>query len=392
MGEFLDYSYKGFNYKLYVPSDYQEETEFPLMVLLHGCHQNPDDFAAGTKMNQLAEQENFLVLYPNMKQLFNPLNLSDYNPFGCWNWFLDNNQHRDMGHPKFIYTLINEVTRNYRVDSNKVFAAGLSAGAALACILGVTYPDVFNGIGVCAGLPYGAANVSFLTDPMAKAASESMQQGVSDPFACGNSAFEEMGRFRKKMPVIVFHGICDTIVHPINAQQVIIQWIQTNFLINGGKGKADVTPMFVKSDFMNGKSYTQHVYSDGCDNPLLELWMIDQMGHTWSGGSPNGSYTDPLGPNATEIIWNFFKRSSQTPVERSGLLEHPGRIEQPAQPEQFEHPKLPAPSEQFEYPGQPAPSEQFVPLEQPEQSEQHAGPAKKNLFRTLLEKLFKKRR
>ena len=116
---------------------------------------------------------------------------------------------------------------------------------------------------------------------------------------------------KKKMRVIVFHGIRDTVVHPINGQQVITQWAQTNFLVDGGEGLADVTPAVIKSDIINGKSYTQHIYHDGDGEPLLELWMIDQMGHTWSGGSPNGSYTDPAGPNATEIIWNFFSPQQQ---------------------------------------------------------------------------------
>ncbi|MEH7484790.1 PHB depolymerase family esterase [Neobacillus drentensis] len=325
MGKFLNFSYKDFRYKLYVPSEYQAEKDTPLMVMLHGCEQDPDDFAAGTNMNELAEKENFLVLYPDMNHLFNPSNPAAYNPFGCWNWFLDKNQHRGEGHPKLINGMINQVKRTYSIDSSKVYAAGLSAGAALACILGVTYPDVFSGIAVCAGLPYDAANVFFLTDPMAKASKESMQKGVSDPYACGNSAFQEMGKFKKKMPVIVFHGICDTVVHPINGQQVIIQWAQTNFLVEGGTGRADITPHQVKSDLINGKSCTKHVYGDGGGELLMELWMIDQMGHAWSGGSSNGSYTDPLGPNATEIIWNFFTKHHQHTVENlvEDLVETP---------------------------------------------------------------------
>lgn len=315
LGEFLDFLYEDFRYKLFVPSEYQAEKDTPLMVMLHGCEQNPDDFAAGTNMNGLAEKENFLVLYPDMNHLFNPWNPSGYNPFGCWNWFLDKNQHRGEGHPKLINAIINQVKSTYLIDSSEVYVAGLSAGAALACILGVTYPDVFSGIGVCSGLPYDAANVFFLTDPMAMAAKEGMQKGVSDPYSCGNSAFQEMGKFKKKMPVIVFHGICDTIVHPINGQQVIIQWAQTNFLVEGGTGRADITPLQVKSGLINGKSCTQHVFGDGGGERLMELWMIDQMGHTWSGGSSNGSYTDPSGPNATEIIWNFFTKHHQRPVE-----------------------------------------------------------------------------
>lgn len=309
MGEFLDFVYKNFNYKLYIPDQYQKEKEMPLLVMLHGCGQDPDDFAAGTKMNVLAEHENFIVLYPDMNHLFNPADPAGYNPLGCWNWFLDQNQHRGKGHPKLIYNMIGEVKKKYSIDSQKVYAAGFSAGASLACILGVTYPDVYNGIAICSGLAYDAANVFLLTDPLAEAAANAMLYGVSDPYACGNSAFHEMGKYKRKMPVIVFHGTWDTTVHPINGEQVIIQWAQTNFLAEGGHGKADVTPAQVKRDTINGKSFTRKIYSDGNADPLLELWMVDQMEHAWSGGSLDGSFTDPSGPKATEIIWKFLSKN-----------------------------------------------------------------------------------
>ncbi|WP_458413742.1 alpha/beta hydrolase family esterase [Schinkia sp. CFF1] len=311
MGEFLNFRYLDFKYKLYVSGEDHSAKEFPLLVMLHGCGQNPDDFAAGTNINILAEKEKFLVLYPDMNHPFNPSDPSGYNPFGCWNWFLDKNQHRGEGHPKLIYEMINDVKSKYRVDSEKVYAVGFSAGGSLACILGVTYPDVFSSIGIYSGLAYDAANVFFLTDPMAKEAKLRMEKGVLDPYECGNNAFQEMGEYRKKMRVIVFHGTSDTTVNPINGQQVITQWAQTNFLVEGGKGNADVSPAVVNSDIINGKSFTQHIYNDGEGDSLLELWMIGDMGHTWSGGSPNGSYTDPKGPNATEIIWNFLSKQHQ---------------------------------------------------------------------------------
>ncbi|WP_071392901.1 extracellular catalytic domain type 1 short-chain-length polyhydroxyalkanoate depolymerase [Bacillus tuaregi] len=313
MGEFLDFVYENFNYKLYIPSIYHGDQELPLLVMLHGCGQNPDDFAAGTRMNELAEKEAFLVLYPDMNHHLDPREPSAYNPFGCWNWFLDKNQHRGEGHPKLIYGMILEVGRTYRIDSVRVYAAGLSAGGSMACILGVTYPDVFNGIAICSGLAYSAANVSILSDPRAEKAKKAMENGVADPYECGNRAFQEMGDFKKKMPVIVFHGTCDTTVHPINGLQVITQWAQTHFLIDGGEGHANIVPARVKSGIINGNSYTQHVYHDGDDEPRLELWTIEQLGHAWSGGSPNGSYTDPFGPNASEMIWKFFSQSQQQP-------------------------------------------------------------------------------
>jgi poly(hydroxyalkanoate) depolymerase family esterase len=378
LGEFLNFIYQDFKYKLYVPGEYHSDKESPLLVMLHGCGQDPDDFALGTNMNSLAEKENFLVLYPDMNHMFNPSDLAGYNPFGCWNWFLDNNQHRGKGHPKLIYEIINEVKSEYKIDSDKVYAAGLSAGGSLACILGVTYPDVFNGIGICSGLAYDAANVFFLTDPMGEEAKKSMEKGVPDPYACGNSAFQEMGEYRKKVRVIVFHGIWDTTVHPINGQQVITQWAQTNFLVEGGKGLADVTPSLVKSDIINGKSYTQHLYNDGDGEPLLELWMIDKMGHTWSGGSLTGSYTDPSGPNATEIIWNFFSKYQQQPEEEQ--IETPGNT----------HVQLPV--------NELVPSPDNQPVETPTESAEESAEElpiespKKNFFSQLLSKLWKKKK
>ena len=370
MGEFLDFIYHDFKYKLYVPGEYNSHKESPLLVMLHGCGQDPDDFATGTNMNTLAEKENFLVLYPDMNHLLNPTDLAGYNPFGCWNWFLDKNQHRGKGHPKLIYEIINEVKSKYKIDSNQVYAAGLSAGGSLACILGATYPDVFNGIGICSGVVYGAANVYFLTDPMADEAKKRMEKGVPDPYACGKSAFQEMKEYKKIMRVIVFHGICDTIVHPINGQQVITQWAQTNFLVDGGIGQADVTPALVKSDIIHGKSYTQQIYHDGNGEPQLELWMIDQMGHAWSGGSPNGSFTDSSGPNATEIIWNFLSNNQQQPEEKQIETQ----VHKPllAQVEPEDHQPTQTPTE----------TEAELPIESP----------KKNFFSRFLTKLMKKKK
>jgi poly(hydroxyalkanoate) depolymerase family esterase len=390
LGEFLDFIYHDFKYKLYVPGEYNSDKESPLLVMLHGCGQNPDDFAAGTNINTLAEKEKFLVLYPDMNHLLNPSDLAGYNPFGCWNWFLDKNQHRGKGHPKLIYEIVNEIKSKYNIDSNKVYAAGLSAGGSLACILGVTYPDVFNSIGICSGLAYDAANVFFLTDPMAEEAKKSMEKGVPDPYACGNSAFQEMGEYKKKIRVIVFHGICDTTVHPINGQQVITQWAQTNFLVEGGIGFADVTPALFKSDIINGKSYTQHVYNDGDGEPLLELWMIDKMGHTWSGGSPNGSYTDPSGPNATEIIWNFFSKHQQQPEEK--LIETPAKKTVSALVELPVNPPVQTPTETAaELPIESSVKTSIELTVKPQDESPRESP-KKNFFSILLSKLLKKKK
>lgn len=308
MSKFLEFSFEGngfqegllgFSYKLYVPSGYERGTKLPLMVMVHGCKQNPDDFAAGTRMNELAEKENFLVLYPA-----HPIQVELMNPDGCWLWFEDNNLHRGTGgEPDIIVGMIDQVKKHYSVDSNRIYAAGLSSGAAMTSILGATYPDVFSGIGICSGLEYHGADLEEFDNPLI-----AMDKGGSDPYKCGEKAFQEMGDQKRKMPVIVFHGTSDDIVHPINAQLLITQWSQTNFLIEDGKGKVDVTPTSVKADIVNGKSYLQTVYHDPSGYPLLELWLVNGMQHAWSGGNSDGSYTDPQGPDASSIIWNFLKR------------------------------------------------------------------------------------
>lgn len=298
-GEYVHDSLLGFTYKLFVPSGYQKGTKVPLMVMVHGCKQNPDDFAAGTRMNEIAEKENFLVLYPE-----HPIQVELANPDGCWRWFEDRNLHRGRGgEPDIIVGMIHEVKKHYSIDSNRIFAAGLSSGAAMTSNLGATYPDVFSGIGICSGVEYCAADIEDLENPLA-----AMDKGGDDPYKSAEKAFLEMGANKRKIPVIVFHGTSDNIVHPINAEQLITQWSQTNFLVEGGIGKAEIIPASVQAEIVNGRSYLKNVYHDQNGYPLMELWLINGMGHAWSGGSSEGSYTDTLGPDASTIIWDFFVR------------------------------------------------------------------------------------
>ena len=215
-----------------------------------------------------------------------------------------------------------------------------------------------------------------------------MEKGVFDPFSCGESAFHEMGEYKKKMRVIVFHGIGDTIVHPINGQQVITQWAQTNFLVKGGIGRADVSPSLTHSDILNGKSFTQHVYLDEGDEPLLELWMVDNMGHTWSGGNPNGSYTDPLGPNASEIIWNFFDKPHEQQTEEE-QMDHLQSDPTPAIEPVAEQTVQPPPETKPSIPSESS-VKAAIKLKNQHLEEPPTETPKKNFFSNLLSKLRKK--
>jgi poly(hydroxyalkanoate) depolymerase family esterase len=275
---FGDYSYANAaglrTYKLYVPSRYNGQA-VPLVVMLHGCTQSPDDFAAGTRMNEAAEEQTFLVAYPAQAQ--------SANASRCWNWFKADEQQRDRGEPSLIAGITRQIMRDFNVSPGRVYIAGLSAGGATAAVMGATYPDLYAAIGVHSGLACGAARDL----PSALAA---MQQGGSLAAAGsprnGGSA----------LPTIVFHGDRDKTVNPVNGDQIIAQASATSGLrtsVNQGK-----TP--------GGMSYTRTVQKDSDGRALLEQWVLHGAGHAWSGGSGAGSYTDPRGPDASREMARFF--------------------------------------------------------------------------------------
>ncbi len=293
-GSFLSDSYGGKNYKVYIPTGYQSGQEVPLVVMLHGCTQNPDQFAAGTKMNDLADQEMFIVIYPDQP--------SSANMNKCWNWFEPGHQSRGSGEPSVIVGMVNEVKSRYSVDDNRVYVAGISAGAAMTVIMGVTYPDVFAAICVDAGMEYKAATSM-------TSAFTVMSSGGPTPNSQGNIAYNAMGSYARVVPTIVFHGTSDYTVATVNGNQVISQMAQTNDLASDGtdNNNIDDTPEeTINGQVSGGRSYTRYVYKDNNGQIVMEKYMVEGMSHAWSGGSTAGSYTDPNGPDATTISWEFF--------------------------------------------------------------------------------------
>jgi poly(hydroxyalkanoate) depolymerase family esterase len=255
-------------YKLFVPSGYQGQP-VPLIIMLHGCTQSPDDFAAGTRMNFIAEEQNCLVVYPAQR--------SDANPSKCWNWFRAADQCRDEGEPSLIAGITRQVMQDYSVDPQRVFIAGLSAGGAAAAIMGATYSDLYAAIGIHSGLAYGTA-----TDmPSAFAA---MRHGGS----AGH-------KIEAEVPTIIFHGDGDRTVHPDNGIQIVEQVL----------GVRRTRKKVHRGQIPGGHGYTRTTHVDG-EHEILEHWTIHGANHAWSGGSPAGSYTDPEGPNATKEMLRFF--------------------------------------------------------------------------------------
>jgi poly(hydroxyalkanoate) depolymerase family esterase len=263
-------------YKLYVPSGYNGQA-CPLIVMMHGCTQSADDFAAGTRMNELGEEGTFLVAYPDQ-----PVSA---NAQKCWNWFKREQQQRDRGEPSLIAGITRQIMHDYAIDCSRVYVAGMSAGAAAAAVLGATYPDIYAAVGVHSGLACGLA------------------QHVGSAFAVMKSG--ERARRTKTSPgcrennvpvaTIVFHGDRDTTVNKANCDRFADDLSTPPYAKRVDAGRAP-----------GGRAYTKTVYTDASGRSVLEQWSVHGAGHAWSGGSAAGSYTDALGPDASREMVRFF--------------------------------------------------------------------------------------
>jgi len=251
-----------------------------LVVMLHGCTQTPADFATGTGMNELADRHGFVVLYPAQSNMA--------NRSACWNWFEPRDQRAGQGEPSIIAGMVREVIGRYGIAQDRVFVAGLSAGGAMAAILGAAYPDLFRAVAVHSGLPAGAAHDL----PSALAA---MKRGAGSPTRAA-------GKTQPPVRTIVIHGRQDRTVHPTNGRQVV----DTALAAFPG-GSLSLRQESGRSP--GGRSYQRSVHADASGVPMVEQWEVQGAGHAWAGGRREGSYTDPAGPDASEAIAAFFMAS-----------------------------------------------------------------------------------
>ncbi len=258
-------------YKLFIPSKYHGQA-LPLVVMLHGCTQSPDDFAAGTRMNELAEAEGFFVAYPAQSR--------GANMSKCWNWFNAAEQTRGAGEPEIIAGITRQVMQDVAVTPGRVFAAGLSAGGAMAAILGANYPDLYAAIGVHSGLACGAARD-------AASAFGAMRGGAAGQMP------------KTAIPTIVFHGDHDKTVHPANAEMVIAQ-----------SNSSTLDGIVTHGAAPDGATFTRTVQTGADGKPVLEKWILHGAGHAWSGGSKDGTFASTTGPDASREMWRFFLASS----------------------------------------------------------------------------------
>jgi poly(hydroxyalkanoate) depolymerase family esterase len=249
-------------YKTYLPPRPAEG--LPVVVMLHGCKQHPDDFAAGTRMNALADELGFVVVYPAQS--------SQANVSGCWNWFQPQHQRREAGEPSLIAGITRKATARHALDERRIYVAGLSAGGAMAAVMASTYPELYAAVGIHSGLAFEAARDL----PSALAAMKRKSRG-------GRGAPQDI-------PLIVFHGDRDTTVHPSN-----------------GERRTSGTLERVEQGHANGRAYTRTTHLNAEGDTVLEHWLVHGAGHAWSGGSASGSFADPRGPDASREMLRFFR-------------------------------------------------------------------------------------
>jgi poly(hydroxyalkanoate) depolymerase family esterase len=293
-GQFLARSYQNSAgrraYRLYVPSGYRGQP-VPLVVMLHGCKQTAEDFAAGTRMNAHAERHSCLVAYPAQS--------SAANGSKCWNWFSPQHQTRGNGEASLIAGITQEVVEDFTIDPRRIYVAGLSAGGAAAAIMGTAYPDLYAAVGVHSGLACGAAH----DVPSAFTAMRLGEPSVGGATSPGP---------RLMIPTIVFHGDRDRTVNPRNGEQVLAQ---------AGTGR-ELERTIERGQVPGGHAYTRTLYTERNGQVVLESWIVYGAGHAWSGGNPAGSYTDPYGPDAGREMLRFFLEhpceTSRTPLVSSG--------------------------------------------------------------------------
>lgn len=244
-------------------------------------------------MNALAAEQGWIVAYPEQP--------ASAHPQKCWNWYDARHQARGGGEPALIAGITREVMEDHDVDPQRVYVAGVSAGGAMSLILGVTYPELFAAVGSHSGMGFRAAtNVN--------EALSAMQGSGPDPATRGETAFRAMGERARVVPLIVFQGGADPVVRPANAEQLVAQWKTTLERAGATFGeREEAGPGLTTGDPLAGYDVARTLYRDENGNVLIESWIVDGLGHAWSGGSPEGSYTDPRGPDASREMLRFFR-------------------------------------------------------------------------------------
>lgn len=273
-------------YRLYLPVAASRGRRLPLLVMLHGCRQDAGVFAEGTRMNELAEQHSFAVLYPEQSWRA--------NPWKCWNWFRPAVL-KGTGEAGSIARIVRKVTLGYPVDTTRVYVAGMSAGGAMAAVLASRHGALFAACAVHSGLKYGAA-----ASPSAAVAA--MRDGA--PGSVWGTPLD--GPF---VPTLVIHGDRDRTVNPVNAEQIIEQ-----ARLAAGNGVLPGPLVESPARRITGASHAyvlRDYVRDG--RAVLRRIIVEGLDHAWSGGDDRHPFNDPRGPDASRLIWDFVKDFRRLP-------------------------------------------------------------------------------
>ena len=279
-------------YLLYLPRNYSAAKALPMIVMMHGCKQDAHIFAAATRMNGLADRDEFIVLYPEQRRLA--------NIHRCWNWFSRSAQD-GAGEAAILCDMIRSLANEYHADPARIYIAGLSAGAAMATNLAISHPDLFAGCAIHSGLMFRAATST-------SGALNAMRYGSRlDPQEIAKSAFATIRGKSDAIPALVIHGDQDRVVHPANADQAVAMFGALNESlateVDGQAESLQRRPGANRS--AGGYGYETVNYYRG-ERLLISKVMISGMGHAWSGGDSDYPYNDEAGPSASELICDFF--------------------------------------------------------------------------------------
>lgn len=304
-GELGDY-----RYYYYEPVFHDAQRPLPLVVVLHGCKQDAADIAKGTRFNALADEGRFIVLYPETEAALT-------NPYGCWLWWRPDHQRRNSGEPQLIVQMVELLKNRVKIDPDRVYVTGISSGGAMSTILASVYPDVFAAAGVHSGMAYGAASSAVCGLGV-------MRHGFADPQGHGDLAYHHQGDRHRMVPAILFQGTGDSVVSRVNTDQLVEQLAQMNDLADDGDGQNesfdDAVDDTETARVDGGYEYAVYKYRDNIDRVVLQKVLVDRLEHAWSGGSEEGSYTDPKGPDATAMMWDFFRQWS---LKDTPLVQRP---------------------------------------------------------------------
>lgn len=292
-------------YWLYLPAGVPDTpaASRPLVVMLHGCQQTAADFAAGSRMNELAERKGFAVLYPQQS--------SAADAHRCWHWYKRATQQGE-GDVGVIAAMIAQVQSKHGLDTSRTYVAGLSAGAALAAIVALRHPELIAAVGMHSAPVFGTTHSPF-------SAYRAMQHGSASSYGAAARAFTGTGSQFPGMPAILIHGDHDTVVRRINGDQLAEQFkiINASALAQNASREGPVVRRHLEH---RGGRKPRHAYQTSTwyagRKPQLVKCDVDALGHAWSGGDASVEFSEPQRPDATLMMWTFFtyhRRSAVLP-------------------------------------------------------------------------------